>query len=112
MRHADLYYIETGTHQLLPVDVLRWADHLEHANREVATTIDAAFVLYTSFIGIDYSFGTGPPLVYETMLEMPGNQAFHWRHHTRPEAMLFHAAVVDAIHAGKTVAQLLREVRA
>ena len=51
------------------VDLIEWAQWLETADRHVAkTTVNDEVNVSTVFIGLDYSFGSGPPLLFETMI--------------------------------------------
>ena len=49
-------------------NVLSWARWMETAERQVAVTAVDDFLVSTVFLGLDHSFGFGPPLFYETMV--------------------------------------------
>ena len=54
----------------------------------------------TVFLGLDYSYGDGPPLIFETMI-FGGDYGQHqWRYSTYDEAEAGHAAVVESLRNG------------
>ena len=74
---ASTYYILDGKTVRPEPDLLKWAKWIETANRLVRNdraTVSVAggavgFVdVSTVFLGIDHSFGEGPPLLFETMI--------------------------------------------
>ena len=49
--------------------LMEWAQWFEAADRHVAKTIVNDEVnVSTVFLGLDHSFGSGPPLLFETMI--------------------------------------------
>ena len=50
------------------VDLMTWAKWFEKAERHVAKTEKDGVKVSTVFLGVDHSFGDGPPLLYETMI--------------------------------------------
>ena len=61
-------YILDG-HTAVPCDdVIAWGRQFEMANRQVAKDIVGDVVVSTVFLGLDHSFGEGPPLLFETMI--------------------------------------------
>lgn len=84
-------------------DVLSWAKTFEMDNRRVARTkvTDAAdpsksFDVSTVFLGIDHSFGSGPPLIFESMAFAEGDSLDELceRHSTESQARAGHTAMV------------------
>jgi hypothetical protein len=62
-------YILKGREPVRVYDVLVWAKWFEKAPRHVGRTeIRPGVVVSTVFLGIDHSFGFGPPLLFETMV--------------------------------------------
>ena len=49
-------------------DILTWSKWFESANRRVDETQIGDASVSTVFLGIDHSFGSGPPLLFETMV--------------------------------------------
>lgn len=55
-------------HDIVPEpDLMKWARWMETADTVVARTDNGVLWISTVFLGIDHSFGGGPPLVFETM---------------------------------------------
>lgn len=70
-------YILKGKTAVACGDIKEWGEWFGKADRKVAReTIDGVEVS-TVFLGLDHSFGDGPPLLFETMVfggEMDGDQ--------------------------------------
>jgi hypothetical protein len=50
-------------------DIIEWAQWFEGSDRIVAQTdVPPQYFVSTAFLGIDHSFGRGPPLLFETMI--------------------------------------------
>ena len=63
------FYVLDGHTPIEVTDVLEWARMFETAARHVArTTLAEGVEVSTAFLGIDHSFGTGPPLLFETLV--------------------------------------------
>ena len=61
-------YILDGK-QVVSADFMEWAKWFETADRRVAkTTVNDEVNVSTVFLGLDHSFGDGPPLLFETMI--------------------------------------------
>lgn len=63
------HYILNGK-EVEKADLMTWAKWLESnsAARRVAATDVGDFWVSTTFLGLDHSFGDGPPLLFETMI--------------------------------------------
>lgn len=65
------YYMLSGAdgHAIIPVPLFEWAAWFASTDRIVQqdTRADGLFIS-TVFLGIDHSFGEGPPLLFETMV--------------------------------------------
>ena len=70
-------YILKGKEAVACGDIKEWGEWFGKADRKVAReTVDGVEVS-TVFLGLDHSFGDGPPLLFETMVfggEMDGDQ--------------------------------------
>ena len=63
------YYILNGHEAVGTNDVLDWGERLEQNKAKiVAKTFVGKILISTAFLGIDHSFGSGPPLLFETMV--------------------------------------------
>jgi hypothetical protein len=76
-------------------DVEKWGAWFEQADRRVAgTDLGGGVRVSTIFMGLDHSFGSGPPLLFETMifggnLDQDTNRYATWK-----EAEAGHARMV------------------
>lgn len=93
-----------GDHYILdgktPVkaDLMTWARWLETAKDEriVAKTTVGAQEVSTVFLGLDHSWGGGPPMLFETMIfGGPEDQNYQTRCSTWDEAEAMHATAVE-----------------
>ena len=63
------HYILNESHQPVGVCLLRWAQYLESKeNRRVAETNTKLFWISTVFLGLNCNWGSGPPILFETMV--------------------------------------------
>lgn len=89
------YYSPEGE----PIDVDEWARLWEDPAVKIVkkdTVCDGLYDVSTVYLGMDHSFGYGPPLIFETMIfgsgPLDGEQ---WRYTTRDEALAGHAAAIE-----------------
>lgn len=91
---TDQKYILDG-HEPVPVDLMTWARWFETADRHVARTeVRPGVMVSTVFLGIDHSFGTGKPLLFETMVFSDYGGDNEVRYATWDEAVAGHVAIV------------------
>ena len=58
----------------------------------------------TIFLSLDYRFGKGKPLLFETMVwDKEGKDIYQDRHATKAGAELAHLRIVNAIKYGKEI---------
>lgn len=96
------HYILEG-HEVRVVDLLTWAEWLEHAGdkRIVEKTMIGPVCVSTVFLGLDHRFcGDGPPILFETMIFGGPNDQAQWRYSTWAEAEAGHWSAVKAIGGG------------
>lgn len=99
MTHLLDKYILIGRRPVQCDDVLRWAEWFETSDdaRQVALTKIGRATVSTVFIGLDYQYGDGPPLLFETMVfgcQLDGEQL---RYSTWEEAEAGHVATVERV---------------
>jgi hypothetical protein len=104
------YWILDG-HDPIPVaDVLTWGRWFETADRHVARDADEAtgILVSTVFLGLDHSFGSGRPLLFESLVfadrDTVPRHLKKWdghmdRYSTWAEAVAGHRAIVEALRA-------------
>ena len=102
MMGFDSYYDRQGN----PITYQQWIDVRSHgqdaweaARRVDVTTIGDARVS-TVWLGLDHSFGYGPPVIFETMIFGGEHDQWQNRYCTEEEALAGHQAVVDALTNG------------
>ena len=93
MKELNQKYILDG-HTPKPVDLMTWAKWFDTANRHVAKNHVGDQFVSTVFLGIDYNWGEGPPLLFETMILGGKNDQYQERCSTWDEAEKQHAAAL------------------
>jgi len=94
-------YILRGR-EIVPATLMEWAAWFETAARHIARDDVADAHVSTVFLGIDHSFGGGPPLLFETMVfggPLDGEQE---RYSTLDEAEAGHAAMIEKVKSHGT----------
>jgi hypothetical protein len=61
------HYVLDGRNPV-PTDLMTWARWFETADRHVACDYVGPIYVSTVFLGLDHSWGRGPPLLFETMV--------------------------------------------
>ncbi len=91
-------YILRGKIPILEEDILVWAQWLETADRTVdRTKIGTDEVVSTVFLGLDHSFGSEVPILFETMVfggDLDGEEE---RYSTWDEAEIGHNKMVNMV---------------
>lgn len=98
MRH-DKYLLDDDGNPVVCEDLLEWAEKFEVMDRKVALDEPVPGVeVSTVFLGLDYNYGDGPPLLYETMAfgDSELGDATD-RYSTREEALAGHKAMVARV---------------
>jgi len=87
-------------HDVVPLpDFETWAVWFETADRTVATTVTEHATISTVFLGLDHGFGSGRPVLFETMV-FGGVMSDHSaRYHTWADAERGHRSVVAQVRA-------------
>ncbi len=84
------------SHGVRLVSDSRWATWYETANRDVAKTqINDDVKVSTVFLGLDHSFGDGPPLLFETMIFGGEHDQYQERFETWEQAEAGHQVAVE-----------------
>jgi len=91
-------YILEG-HKPVPVDdILIWGKWFQTADCHVAkTTISEKINVSTVFLGLDHSFGNGPPLLFETMIFGGEHDQYQDRYETWEQAEAGHKKAVQMV---------------
>ena len=105
------YILDESNTPVLCDDVLKWSAWME-AQREatdfgkcrVAKTVVGDLTVFTSFLGIDHSFGINDtPILFETMIRRGKDHflSYQWRYTTWDEAYSHHQEIVNSLHHGQ-----------
>ena len=84
-----------------PMTLLQWAQSIEtriQEKRVAATTLPNGRWVSTVWLGLDHSFGAGPPLIFETMVftsEADLSELDCDRYSTEAEALAGHQRLVE-----------------
>jgi len=85
-------------------DLFKWGSWIEKADRHVAKTDVDGVSVSTVFMGLDHSWGSGPPLLFETMIfGGEHDEGYQERCSTWDEAVAMHATAVKVARRGKKV---------
>ena len=89
------YYDQDGN----PVmDTLVWAKLFEDENyRQVAYDQIGQVKISTVWLGLDHSFGSGPRLIFETMVFGGAHDEEQVRYSTKEQALAGHQAMVERV---------------
>lgn len=97
--HRPLWYdMEHRVITLEQAEVLLASEDRQLA-KDVVVVDDEPVWVSTVFLVLDHSFGTGPPVLYETMAFGSNDIEAQHRYCTREQAMAGHAEVVAALTA-------------
>lgn len=98
------YYILNADHSVRrPAGLREWADAFNAVGtRRVARDRIGDAEVSTVFLGIDHSFGQGPPLIFETMIFGGQHDQDQWRYSTWDEAVAGHQAAVELVRSDET----------
>ena len=93
-------YVLVGRKPVPEPDAIRWATWYESADRRVAWHVVGDVRVSTVFIGLDHSFGSGPPQFFETLVLGGEFNNFQERYATWTEAEAGHAVVLKWVKEG------------
>ena len=97
-------------------DLHKWAKWMETGNRESCHLVDhvGPLIISTVFLGLDHSFGNGPPILWELMVFSEDSREWE-EHHTQrfthmKDAHEFHRGYVEGLREKfKNTSVTLRE---
>jgi hypothetical protein len=92
------HYILDADHNAKPAELMEWAKFFEDmSKRRVANDHIGDVRVSTVFLGLDHSFGEGPPLIFETLIFGGPLDQEMWRYSTWDEAVEGHQHAVDLV---------------
>ena len=83
-------YILNGKIPIKCDNIILWAKWFEKVNRHVAETKKNNITVSTIFLGMDHSFNSGEPLLFETMIFGGEHDEKQWRYSTWEDAEIGH----------------------
>ena len=97
--YTPRYYRRDGT----PCSMEEWAAGYENFDerKRVALDVIGGTKVSTVWLGLDHSFGSGPPLIFETMVFGGEFDQEQQRYSTEEEAKAGHARWVERVKADK-----------
>lgn len=93
---SDKYILEGKTPKA--VDLMEWAKWFETVDRVVEKTSIGDVDVSTVFLGLDHSFGSGPPLLFESMIFGGDLDQETDRYETYEQAEAGHSAMVARVN--------------
>ena len=106
--NVDGHYILVNGEPVEERDLIMWARWYEaHGSLVYVNRVPPLLGLFggcrvsTIFLGLDHSFGSGPPLLWETMIFGGPLDGDEWRYASRSEAAAGHESAVLAAHAAR-----------
>ena len=84
------YVLDTNGEPVKELDLIKWASRFNGADRILAQDKVGDVNVSTVFLGIDHSFGDGPPVLWETMIFGGKHDQFQERCSTWDQAEQMH----------------------
>jgi len=92
------HYILDKDNKIVPTDLMTWGRWLQNNDRKIANTVVGDNTVSTVFLGLDHSFGVGPPLLFETMIfSTDDDDEYQTRAETREQALEQHITAIESL---------------
>lgn len=78
-------------------DLLEWGRWMQKAERHIGDDHVGEVHVSTVFLGLDHSFGDGPPILWETMIFGGEHDQYQERYTTREVALAGHAKALAMV---------------
>ena len=96
-------YYKLWGREAVPATMKEWSSSYEQQNmRRVGFYKDGDLVVSTVFLGMDHSFGFGPPMIFETLTQRVGGEENMVRYSTWKQARAGHHAMVRKLKGEET----------
>jgi hypothetical protein len=89
-------YILNGHEPVEVHDIMVWAEAM-NGDRRVEQTHIGDILISTVFLGIDHSHGSGPPILFETMIFGGKHEGYQERYATWDEAVEGHKRACELV---------------
>jgi len=93
----DFYTLNKHCEPQHEPDIQQWSKWFATADRQVAEEEIEGVLILTVFLGLNYSFGCGTPVLWETMIFNGKYKGYKDRYSTRKEALDGHQHAVDLV---------------
>lgn len=91
---SDRYILDDAGNPVPAPNLMTWSAQFRNPNRIIDVTRIGGVRVSTVFLGLDHSFGHGPPLLFETMIFGGPHDQYQDRYSTRDEAIAGHQRAV------------------
>ena len=95
------YILKDG--QPVKAELLVWAKWFEKSERTVAKDEIGKVLVSTVFLGLDHRFGSGPPVLWETMIFGGEHNDFQERYTSVEDALEGHKHAVELVKLSSTI---------
>ncbi len=104
---SDHYILAADGKTPVACDLMTWARAFEdrNARRVAATELPGGIRVSTVFLGLDHSFGEGPPILWETMIFGGNHDEDQWRYSSYDDAIAGHERAVQLATAPADASQ-------
>lgn len=106
--HGKYVLDDEGVIQAEP-DLIKWAMWMEKANRTVFLDKVGPAEVSTVFLGLDHNHLGGDPILFETMVRVPGEEAFMGAHYIERSQMRY-ATKEEALEGHLYAVNFLRSI--
>jgi hypothetical protein len=96
------WYILDDENKTIKASMHQWAKWIENNRNKkvVKQEVINDQKLSTVFLGLDHSYGGGPPLLFETMIFEGPHDGGQWRYTTYAEALEGHNQIAERLKTG------------
>lgn len=94
---TDKYILNEQGNPVVERDLMKWARWFEVADRNIACDTIGDVRVSTAFLGLNHSIGSGPPILFETMIFGGDQDQFQERYPNRHEALAGHDRAVASV---------------
>jgi hypothetical protein len=96
MSNFDRYVLDENGNAVPEPDLMKWGIFFKRSsNRVLQQDSKDSVKVSTVFLGLDHSFGDGPPLLWETMIFGGEHDQYQERYTTRDEALKGHRLAME-----------------
>lgn len=94
---SDTYILDAQGEPVLEPDLTVWGRWMGRAERHIGNDLIGLVKVSTVFLGLDHSWASGPPLLWETMVFGGPLDGEMERYRTRDEAIRGHQFIMERV---------------